>query len=175
MIQPLLLINRRLKNMNQLFLKELLHYDPETGIFRWNKQRRNIKLGEVAGGRNSIGYIFIRLFYNRFLAHRLAWMYMYGNFPPDEIDHINGVRDDNRIINLRAVSHAENAKNQRINSTNTSGVTGVSWNKAAQKWKAQVRQDNKTLYFGIYSNFLDAICARKSAEHILGFHPNHGK
>ena len=110
-----------------------------------------------------------------FLAHRLAWMYMYGNFPPDEIDHINGVRDDNRIINLRAVSHAENAKNQRINSTNTSGVTGVSWNKAAQKWKAQVRQDNKTLYFGIYSNFLDAICARKSAEHILGFHPNHGK
>jgi hypothetical protein len=98
--------------LTQERLKELLHYDPETGIFTNLTQRGgHAKKGAVAGTKNSIGYVCIRIDYDQYRAHRLAWLYVYGEFPEKFIDHMNEIRDDNRIINLRLATHQENLHN----------------------------------------------------------------
>lgn len=110
-------------------LKEMLIYYPETGIFIWNERRRGRKFGQIAGNLNKVsGYVCIVIDGNNYLAHRLAWLYVHGDFPSGEqsfIDHINGKKGDNRIVNLRKASHKENHRNKPITSNNSSGITGV--------------------------------------------------
>jgi hypothetical protein len=90
-------------------LRKLLSYDAKTGIFYWKEGRRGrVRKGDVAGTKNKQGYVCIFVDRKNYLAHRLAWLYMYGEEPPAIIDHINGVRDDNRISNLREATHALN-------------------------------------------------------------------
>lgn len=161
-------------SIDQAGLKLLLSYNPSTGRFRWKTRTSNrIRVGDVAGANNK-GYIQIPV--NGFMhrAHRLAWLYVYGDWPEDEIDHINGIRDDNRIHNLRSVSAADNNKNQKIHSHNTSGSTGVGWFKKGDSWRAYITVENKYIHLGCYSSFYEALTARKSAEIKYGFHPNHG-
>lgn len=113
---------------------------------------------------------------NQYL-HRVLWEEANGPIPEGmQIDHINGDRYDNRLENLRVVTRQENMRNARRSCSNTSGVTGVSWNKRDQKWQAKIYDDNgKQVHLGFHANLDDAVAARKEAEERLGYHANHGR
>lgn len=94
-------------------LRELLHYDPDTGVFTNIKPRHRVKVGDIAGSNSGKGYLQIQIDQKRYSAHRLAWLYTYGRFPEEFIDHINGNPSDNRIVNLREVTQRENLQNRK--------------------------------------------------------------
>ena len=155
-------------------LKELLDYNPETGKFRWIKCKRKDLIGKIAGGSVGIGYIGIMIDYKHYRSHRLAWFYMTGFWPKDQIDHINHIRDDNRFVNLREATQIDNLKNLRMRDSNISGVMGVSWDKRRNKWRASIKVNGKSMTIGRFEDFNNAVSARKSAEYKHGFHVNHG-
>ena len=157
--------------LNQKTLKKHLDYDPETGIFKWKIARRGVKSGSVAGTLTLTGYIQIQLFNKLYLAHRLAWLYVNGEFPEDQMDHINGVKIDNRIVNLRAVTHVENSKNKAMPKTNTSGFIGVRWNKKSKKWRVCIQKT----HYGTFKSKSDATTKAKEVYKELGYHENHGR
>jgi len=161
--------------LTQQRLKEILKYNPETGIFTWLVNAGSARKGKVAGSVNGNGYITIAVSGVSYRAHRLAYLYMEGEFPPEQIDHINGVRDDNRYDNLRAVSAKENQRNASKRADNTSGITGVSWCNTYNKWFSSIKAGGRKKFIGRYDDFFEACCARKSAEKKYGFHPNHGR
>ena len=116
------------QELTQDYLKSILHYDPDTGIFRWAKRRATwIPAGTIAGSTCEKGYAIIVINYKIYRAHRLAWLYMTGSHPPEFIDHINLDRKDNRFCNLRLSTRAQNMQNFRIRPDNKSGVKGVYW------------------------------------------------
>lgn len=134
-------------------LKELLHYDAASGAFTWLIRTSNrIKIGDMAGTIHPRGYRHIRLDGKDYQAHRLAWLYVHGCFPAAGTDHINGVRDDNRIVNLREATHAENGQNRAMRSNNCSGFLGVFWHRKACKWMAQIRFEGKQKYLGLFES-----------------------
>lgn len=136
----------------------MIKYNPETGLF--NKK-----------GYVELGYLRIRLKGKQYMAHRLAWLYSYGEWPK-YIDHINHDKTDNRIANLRSVSHTENMKNKPKYKNNKSGITGVY--QMEKNWRVLITSNKKRMHVGYYPSLFDAACARKSAENKLGFHKNHG-
>lgn len=139
--------------LTQDLLKEYLRYDCETGIFYWIKQSsKRIRVGAVAGNPDGRGYLKISFTKSTFRLHRLAWLYVYGEFPSKHIDHINGVRDDNRIINLRLATISENNFNSKTKSTNTSGFKGVSYRKDAKKWEAKSQLNGKKFHLGYFDS-----------------------
>jgi len=132
---------------------ENLDYNPKTGIFTWNKDRTGgVKKGDIAGTiSHRDGYVMIGCKMKRISAHRIAWFMFYGSIPDDkEIDHINNDRKDNRIVNLRLCTHAENQRNRRLASNNTSGYKGVVWNIKERKWVAQIKVGGKGMRLGSY-------------------------
>lgn len=161
--------------------QELIAYNPETGIFTWKpRQGMNFwnaqRAGLEAGSRKSGRYVRINIGGNVFLAHRLAWLFITGSYPSQEIDHINGNKFDNRACNLRDVPHAANKRNLPRNSANTSGVTGVYRIKTSGRWYAQIRtKDGINKHIGNFNTLEEAAAARKEAEKRYGFHPNHGR
>ena len=156
-------------------LKELVSYDPVTGSFAWlNCMGGRAQKGSVAGTLKNTGYVCIRVDQTNYQAHRLVWLYVYGCFPPDEIDHINHNKADNRLENLRATDRSENSRNQRLGSKNTSGVCGVSWFERDSCWRAFIKVRRKYIHLGLFKLFEDAVAARIQAEEFYGFHPNHG-
>lgn len=151
--------------LTQSALKKDLHYDPETGEFTWLVSTNyNALAGSTAGCLDRQEYQVIRVQGKNYKAHRLAWLYTHGEFPPDGLDHKNRDRSDNRISNLRLATNAENMQNIPIPSSNTSGHIGVSWDKATQKWLAQIQINRKKINLGRFHNLEDAIAARKAAE-----------
>src|SRR5580704_1773693 len=106
-------------------LKTVLDYDPLTGVFRWRIRPRQRACSEIAGSVNSYGYRMICVAQKIYRAHRLAWFYVYGEWPTNEIDHINGKKDDNRIVNLRLADKQKNQANSKRRSTNTTGFKGI--------------------------------------------------
>lgn len=161
--------------MDQARLKELLHYDPETGVFTNLVSRGKALAGGIAGYIRPDGYRQVRLGMERYYAHRLAFLYMDGAMPPDHVDHINGNTADNSWGNLRLASRAVNTKNTKRRRTNISGVTGVRWAEARRKWRAWVTVDGveHRLYYG--DNPFMAVYLRAKAAHDCGFHLNHGR
>lgn len=147
----------------------MLVYKEDTGSFVY---RHN---GSPAGFKRESGYVFVSLEGRHWRAHRLVWLYVIGRDPEGEIDHINGDRSDNRIVNLRDVSREVNAKNLSKGCTNTSGVVGVSWVTRKEKWRAYITASYKQVHLGYFGSLLDAVSARKSAEVNYGYHQNHGK
>lgn len=168
--------------ISQEQLKQLIHYNPDTGLFTWviTRGAKCIK-GEIAGNISQNGkhcrlsYCRIYILGKFYKAHRLAFLYMTGQFPTDEVDHINGDGTDNRWCNLRDVDHKQNGKNLRIKSNNSSGLHGVSWSDSRRKWRTRIFVDHKEIFIGRYDNLLEAACVRKSAELEHGFHINHGR
>lgn len=150
--------------LTQERLKELLHYDEETGVFtRKEKIGRYLK-GAVSGAKHNKGYIQITIDNENYLAHRVAWMYVYGEFPKNQIDHINRIKTDNSIKNLRDVDASTNHHNIGIRSHNTSGVTGVVWDSRSKKWKAQIILKNKRYLIGTFKTVELAKIARQNKE-----------
>lgn len=177
------------KNLTAVTVRELLHYEPETGIFTWrvrsekwftsnlacrlwNKRNAN---KEALTAVKSGGYRHGSILGVTYRAHRVAWLYHYGFWPSQYIDHVDGDPTNNRINNLRDVTKSQNNRNKRASSRCKSGCNGVTWCKQREKWLANIRIFDKTLNLGRYDDKNDAIAARKAAEIKHGFHPNHGR
>lgn len=121
-------------------LREVLNYDPETGIFTWRITRRSVaQAGRIAGCLHSGGSIYLRVDGKALQAHRVAWAMQTGAWPKDEIDHINRVRNDNRLVNLREATRAQNLHNRGASKCNTSGFKGVFMCRESGRFRAQVR------------------------------------
>jgi len=161
--------------MNAQEIRELLNYNPDTGILTMRiRTSRRVKIGDIAGTIKPGGYIDIKIKGRLYKAHRLAWLHAYGSWPKGDIDHINHDGGDNRIINLRDVTCLENMRNQSIYRNNKSGIHGVDWENPCKKWRARITAGRKEIYLGQHIDFFEACCARKSAENKYGFHKNHG-
>lgn len=154
--------------ITQQRLKDLLHYDLDAGVFVWRVAPcKNIRAGLVAGCRRSDGYVKIGIDGKRYLAHRLVWLYIYGVWPTNNIDHINHNTIDNHIDNLRDVTQVGNLQNQikaRIDST--TGLLGVSVHKPNGKYKAQIRTRGKSKTIGYYATREEAHAAYLAEKRI---------
>ena len=137
--------------ITQEYLKLNLNYDENIGIFtRIKSNHHSVKLGDVAGTDNK-GYIMISINHKKYGAHRLAWLYVYGEMPAC-IDHINGNPSDNRICNLRPASQFTNNYNAKIRKDNTSGVKGINWNSQWKKWAARISVNGYRKFLGYFDD-----------------------
>jgi hypothetical protein len=173
-------------------VRELLHYDPETGIFTWRRRDRkwfatgrgwskwNTRYaGKAAGSiatRKSTGYQYRRIgiFDRDYIAHRLAWLYMVGDPIPEQIDHRNRDATDNRWENIRASDALANMHNQSRNKRNTSGASGVSWHAQGRKWCARCSLGGKYHHLGLFKDIEEASAAVQEFRLANGFDPAHG-
>ena len=151
-------------SLTQSELKELLHYDPDTGIFTWCCRKQGVTLGNRVGYLTREGYLRITLKQKHYLTHRLAWLYMYGGWPSLSLDHVNRNRIDNRIDNLREVTFYQNGQNSNLSSANTSGFKGVSWYARDKSWEVQIAFNGMRKFIGRFTDINVAISARKQAE-----------
>lgn len=156
-----------MSGLTQARLKELLHYDAPSGVFRWRVESHVARRPwDVAGRKNEKGYTIIDIESRQFRAHRLAWLYVHGRWPSDQLDHRNGDRSDNRLVNLRDATNKENHENFALSRGNTSGYRGVSWDKNRQKFTAKVVHHGKTINVGRFDTAEEAgaAAAAKRAE-----------
>jgi len=144
-------------------LKSVVRYEPETGIFRNQARRGHLAPDAICGSPNGLGYIVVTIGRKHFLAHRLAWFYTYGTWPPEQIDHINLIRSDNRLENLRLASQRENQQNKPRYKNNTSGVKGVSWHRKNRNWRARIKVGEKYLHIGSFASKEEAAAAYAAA------------
>jgi len=152
-----------MNSFDSTYLQEILDYNQDTGIFTWKfGNKRNTKANQIAGSIHPQGYRFICIKNKNYTAHRLAWMYVFGEMPKNQIDHINGIKDDNRIVNLRQVIHSENQQNKHK-------TKGYSWHKKRQLWEAYIRVNGKKITLGYFKNEQDAKLKRTEAKH--KYHP----
>jgi len=153
------------KKLTQKRLKEVLSYNPKTGIFIWiNTKAHRLNNGDVAGYKEPDGYIQIRVYGVLQKAHRLAWLYVYGYLPENDLDHIDRVPYHNWIDNLREVSASCNMRNCGNRKNNTSGIKGVSFDKRKNKWASYLMVNYVKKNLGTYISFDNAVCARLAGE-----------
>lgn len=161
--------------LTQERLKELLSYDAETGEFTWKTKRGRTTNGVSAGTIHSSGYMIIQLDKTKYGAHRLAWLYCYGETPSNMVDHINRVKLDNRIANLRLASESENQMNSKLSRNNTSGYKGVSYNKKSKLWRVNIANKGRYIYIGQFKTPEEAnIKAKQAREKLHGEFCSHG-
>jgi HNH endonuclease len=141
-------------------LRALFDYNSETGDFKWRASNgRRIRAGERAGSLHTNGYLTCKMSGQTYLVHRLIWMHVHGVWP-DVIDHINGVRSDNRLLNLRSVNTKNNVQN-RLNASknNASGLPGAHWIPARGKWSSILYYDGKQHRLGYFETAIEASAA----------------
>ena len=151
-------------SLTQDRLKELLHYNKNTGIFTWKIRKGNSVVGDVAGCLDSYGYVIITIDRKLYKSHRLAFLYIEGYFPENVIDHKNGKKNNNKWDNLRHVSQTCNRQNNKKTKKNTSGFVGVVRRTYDEKWVAQIWIMGKAKNLGSYNNKIDAALARLTEE-----------
>lgn len=139
-----------------------MKYDPDTGVFTRRVARSNTKAGDQVGTLCADGYMRVLVDYRRYLVHRLAWLYVYGEFPVSQLDHKNGTRSDNRIANLRQATSGENSQNIKVRTSNPSGKLGVS--RHAGKWRAAIAVNGKRRHLGRFSTPEEAAQAYAEAK-----------
>ena len=164
--------------LTQTRLKELLRYDPDTGIFVWQVSRnQNVSIGSVAGclhKANGKSYIRIKVDKKSYYAHRLAVLYVKGMFPLNDIDHEDGNGLLNKWENIRVTDHSGNMKNRRLHKNNKLRINGIRFNNRLKKYHARVMVNKKAIHLGYFAELWDAMCSRKSADFKYNFHVNHG-
>lgn len=181
---------RAFTELTQQVLNDTLFYNPLTGKLVWKPRDRSLFRSDVSHKQyhkrfvgkpaltadNGEGYLTGTVLGHRVKAHQVIWVMTYGQLPEKgyEIDHINGVRSDNRLENLRAVSKHTNGKNQRLQSRNTTGVAGVSWYKPTKKWLVRINIDKETVCGGYFTSFQEACEIRAMLALQNGYHQNHG-
>jgi len=151
-------------DLTQKDLKNALHYDPDTGFFTWRMSKRGVIYGSVAGSLTDRGYVRITLDGKTYKAHRLAWLYMSGAWPVDQIDHIDAVRTNNKWENLRSATNQENHSNSPKRKNNKSGYKGVSWSRRDQNWFSTIMVNYKSIYLGSYASAEEAHAAYTEAS-----------
>ena len=160
-------------------LRKLLTYNASTGELLWLPRGDawwDVRYGNkpAFAADDGRGYRTGTLSKRKLFAHRVIWALVHGEWPAADVDHINGDRSDNRLANLRVVLHVVNTRNQRPRVNNTSGITGVTWDKAKKKWAAQISVYGRNKLIGRFDNIEDAAQARRAAQRKYGFHENHG-
>ena len=179
--------NKEQKYLSIDFIKQLIKYNHLSGELIWNerpldwfktdnhgKTWNSRFANKVITSTNSLGYIRFTLLGKTFLAHRIAWAIYHGKFADGEIDHINHIRNDNRIINLRNITQKQNQQNRALAKTNKSGFVGVDFVKKHKKFRARIFANDKRICLGMFKNIDEAIEARVFANKKYGFHENHG-
>lgn len=181
-------------NLTQSLAKRLLRFDRAKGILYWRKRSPDMftgnnyhsgksqcdmfnkrYAGKIAGtAKSSKGYCVIGIDKQVYLAHRVIWLLEYGNWP-NQVDHIDGDKTNNRLGNLRSVSGKENQRNMAISRINRSGTSGVDWHRQAKRWRARINASGVSIHLGLFTSKSDAVLARKKAERRLGYHYNHGR
>jgi hypothetical protein len=169
-------------------LAALLRYEPETGLLFWKPRPESMFptvrsaaiwnarfAGKEAFTAKVAGYKHGCILYKKVRAHRVIWAMTHGEWPQDDIDHINGDPSDNRLANLREVSTQENAKNSARPRDNTSGHMGVSWHAQNRRWRARIKHDGRSVSLGLFREKEDAVAAWRAAADRFGYHPNHGR
>lgn len=159
---------------------KLFRYDYETGVlyWRWRVNSRVPKTLEAGMQRksNSDGYLNVHVQGRLYPAHRIVMLMCYGFYGEGlEVDHINHVRNDNRLCNLRFVTRSENSKNQSVSSKSTTGVTGVYFSKSRNKFIAQIKVNRQVHYLGCYNTLEEVTEARRQADRKYKFNNNHGE
>lgn len=157
---------------------ELFRYDYETGVlyWRWRVNNRVPKTLEAGTQNKSNGYLYVQVRGRLYQVHRVVMLMCYGFYGEGlEVDHINHVRNDNRLFNLRFVTHGENTRNQSVSSKNTSGVTGAYFSKAHKKYRAQIGVNREFIHLGYFETLEEAAAARAEANVKYKFNNNHGK
>lgn len=154
-------------------LMERLNYDPETGVFTWRWARNPKYIGRPTGSvqRNGkgAGYVIVVIDKREYMGHRLAWLYVYGRMPNGPLDHINRVKHDNRIVNLREATPRQNAANTEAPAHNTSGYKGVSWRKRTNKWYASITILDRSFHLGSFDTAEEAAAEYdRFAAHLHG-------
>jgi len=162
--------------MNITKLNSTFIYNAGTGVLTRKTSIGGQKAGSVCGTRMKAGHLRVRFDGKKQLVHRLVWVLEHNSDIPKglEIDHINHDSSDNRIANLRLVTSRENGMNKSKLSRNKSGATGVSLRASTNKWRARIKVDYKNINLGSFTEFHEAVNARKNAEVLYGFHKNHG-
>ena len=153
----------------QELLKEKLHYDPDTGIFTALHSHGTRVKGESVGSLSPRGYLVAHFNGKLRLCHRLAFLYMLGEWPELDVDHKDTVKTNNKWINLRVVTKSVNSRNKSIHKNNTSGTVGVSWNTRRSRWVATIYVDGRLLHLGYFQFKEDAVLARMTAEKDYGY------
>lgn len=163
-----------MSKLTQARLKELLDYDPLSGLFtRRVRTSNSIKIGDIAGCDDGKGYIRINVDGKLYKAHRLAFLWMMGHWPENDVDHRNEVKSDNRWDNIRTATRQQNNANKGKQSNNTSGYKGVTWNKATGKWQAAVTFNRKRYHLGFYDDPAYAAAVHAGASRLLFGDFNH--
>ncbi len=166
----------------------LLRYEAETGKLFWLPRalerfpsERDAKVWntrfagrEAFRGSDRDGYLRGRILGIKFSAHRIAWLLQTGNWPIEDVDHVNGVRSDNRWVNLRSIPHAVNQKNRALSKNNTSGVNGVRWYAPRGQWEARIKTSGRLIMLGYFDTLQAAAAAREAADRKHGFSRRHG-
>ena len=155
------------KKLTQKRLKELLHYNSATGVFIWKASGGGHCSGSEAGCLVSTGRVYITIDYQMLLRSRLAWLYMEGYFPENDVDHENRIRNDDRWSNLRHVSRQCNNRNVGLQKNNISGVCGVYFHKRTKKWCSKIAVNGKLFHIGYSMDFNEAVLYRLAAEQCL--------
>lgn len=156
--------------LTQERLRQLFHYDSMTGVFTRIQTNRIDRLNKPAGAPNTKGHIQIKVDGKLYVAHRLAWLYVYGTFPNDQLDHINGIKSDNRMINIREATNKQNQENVPLQSNNTSGYRGVSFDKQHQKFRAYICHNHTLIHLGLFRTAEQAGQVARSARDKLFTH-----
>ena len=166
--------------LTQASIKDFMNYDALTGLCTYAKDYRAFhkknsrKAGDIIGRIDYYGYVIASFYGKQYRLHRLIILWLNGSLP-DEVDHINGIRSDNRLCNIRNTSPGNNARNKARPENNKSGVVGVYWHSQNGRWRADIRHEGKKIHLGDYHIFEKAVNARRAAEVEYGYHANHGR
>jgi hypothetical protein len=143
---------------------EVLVYDAETGALNWRVGRPGAPKGALVGTRSSHGYTQVEVDYRLYKAHRVIWLMQTAHWPKHQVDHINGMRADNRWSNLREATPLQNSRNRRPSMKNSTGRIGVAFDRRREKWNAYIGVDGKTINLGFYAEMSAAVAVREAAE-----------
>jgi HNH endonuclease/AP2 domain len=159
------------KEITREYLLGILEYDKFSGLLTWIVNKNNRRKGCVAGSINSNGYVTLWIDGKQYQSHRVIWFMVNGNWPIDEIDHIDGIRTNNAFNNLREATRSENSRNHKVRVDNNSGVKGVYWNSKLNKWRSEINFNKKRYNIGYFKclNEAEAAVKRKREELHLEF------